>query len=374
MPSNEPQTPRHLLHVFSTFGIGGPQVRFATLANAYGRRYRHTIVAMDRDFACAERLEPGLDVTLAPLPVVKGAGLSPANLRRFRGTIRSVGPDLLLTYNWGAIEWALANRLRPLCRHVHLEDGFGPEETGRRQLARRVWMRRVALSGASEIVVPSRVLERIARERWGFSRGRVRYIANGIDCDRFAERSGSRAALGLPEQALLIGSVGALRPEKNFGRLIRAFAALPERLGAHLVLVGDGPERGSLEAAAMSLSVADRVHFTGRLERPEQVLGHLDLFALSSDTEQMPIGLIEAMAAGLPVAATDVGDVRKMVSGDNRRFVVATSAEGELTGAMARLLGDADARQRLGAANQVKAQADYGLDRMLASYAALFDG
>jgi hypothetical protein len=156
---------------------------------------------MDGDYACAARIDAGVPLELAPMPVVKGGGLSIANLRRFRSTIRAARPDLLLTYNWGAIEWALANRLAPLCRHVHFEDGFGPDEADGRQLARRVWLRRLALSGRSEIVVPSRLLERIARERWRFAARRVRYIPNGVDCSvasacclrpQHARASGSR--------------------------------------------------------------------------------------------------------------------------------------------------------------------------------------
>jgi L-malate glycosyltransferase len=372
MTSPEPGQPRHLLHVFSTFGTGGPQVRFATLAGALGQRFRHTIVAMDGDYSCASRIDPSVPVELAPMPVVKGAGLSLANLRRFRHTIRAARPDLLLTYNWGAIEWALANRLRPLCRHVHFEDGFGPDEADSRQLARRVWLRRLALSGRSEIVVPSRLLQSIARERWRFSVKRLRYIPNGVDCARFAERIGSRAEFGLPEDGLLVGSVGALRPEKNFARLIRAFARLPAQLDAHLVLVGDGPERSALEATATQLGLSGRVHFAGRRDHPERVLCHLDLFALSSDTEQMPISLIEAMAAGLPVAATDVGDVRAMLSEENRRFVTPVDAEAALATSMARLLEEPETRRRLGKANRVRAQSEYSLDKMVRSYAELF--
>jgi L-malate glycosyltransferase len=372
MTSPEPSPPRHLLHVFSTFGTGGPQVRFATLANALGARFRHTIVAMDGDYSCAPRIDPSVPVELAPMPVVKGGGLSLANLRRFRHTIRAARPDLLLTYNWGAIEWALANRLRPLCRHVHFEDGFGPDEAGGRQLPRRVWLRRFALSGRSEIVVPSRLLQSIARQRWRFSVKRLRYIPNGVDCARFGERGGNRADFTLPEGGLLVGSVGALRPEKNFARLIRAFAKLPAKLDAHLLLVGDGSERDSLESLAGQLAVADRVHFTGRLDKPERVLCHLDLFALSSDTEQMPISLIEAMAAGLPVAATDVGDVRAMLAEENRRFVTPVDAEAALATSMARLLEEPETRHRLGRANRARAQTEYSLDKMVRSYAELF--
>ena len=376
MGAPEPAGRRHLLHVFSTFGVGGPQVRFATIANWLGRKYRHSLIAMDGNYDCADRLDPELDVTLSPLRVEKGPGLSLANLRLFRATLGRLRPDLLLTSNWGSVEWALANRLRPICRNLHFEDGFGPDEADGRQLARRIWFRRLALSGPSEIVVPSRLLHRIATERWRFSARRVHYVPNGVDCDRFA-RSPDPALLGPsppPPGAPIVGSVGGLRPEKNFARLVRAMADLPPELNAWLVLVGDGPERPALERLALSLGLEGRVLFTGSLSNPEAMLGHFDVFALSSDTEQMPIGLLEAMAAGLPVAATDVGDVREMLAEANWPLVVARADEAGLTAALAALLADPERRRRLGEANRSRARGEYDEARMVEAYDRLFAG
>jgi len=113
-----------LLSVFATFRVGGPQVRFASLANHLGRRFRHVIVAMDNQFDCKDRLDPGLDVSLHPLSYDKGSMFK--NLRLFRSLLRQIKPDTLVTHNWGSIEWAMAN-WPGLVRHVHIEDGFGPQ-------------------------------------------------------------------------------------------------------------------------------------------------------------------------------------------------------------------------------------------------------
>ena len=97
-------------------------------------------------------------------------------------------PDLLLTYNWGAIEWALADRIRPVCPHLHVVDGFGPEEA-RAQLPRRVWLRRLALSGRTTVVVPSQSLRALATAVWGLNPGRVRHIPNGVDAAALARQA-----------------------------------------------------------------------------------------------------------------------------------------------------------------------------------------
>ncbi len=168
--------PRTVLSVFATFAVGGPQVRFAALANRYGARYRHLIVAMDGNVACRERLSPSLDVRFSPVPIRKGAII--ANLRAFRRFLRAQRPDVLVTHNWGSIEWAAAN-LPALVRHVHIEDGFGPEERDR-QLRRRVLIRRLVLR-RSTLAVPSRTLARIAMGVWRLAPQRVHFIPNGID-------------------------------------------------------------------------------------------------------------------------------------------------------------------------------------------------
>ena len=277
-------------------------------------------------------------------------------------------PDALLTYNFGAIEAALAHRLWPSCRHVHFEDGFGPDEVSGRQLLRRVWLRRLALSGRTRIVVPSRTLERIALSEWRFAASRVEYLPNGVDLKRFAPRPDAATA-----GTLKVGIVSALRPEKNVARLLRAVAALPETADISLVVAGDGPERRALTALADTLDIASRVEFAGHVARPEQLMRRLDLFALSSDTEQMPLTLLEAMASGLPVVATDVGDVRATLPPSQYPFVVQPDDETALSAAMATLARDRALARRLGAANRERVCTHYGEDAMIRRYAQLFD-
>ena len=354
--------PPLLLHVYSTFGVGGPQVRFAAIANHFGQRWRHVIVAMDGNTACRERLDPGLSVSFPDVGLHKGE--TTGNIRRIRAVLREMRPRTLITSNWGSIEWAMANAL-PLVRHVHLEDGFGPEERDR-QLPRRVWTRRVFLR-RSTVVVPSRVLERIATEVWRLPRGRLRYVPNGIDMGKFG--TGGAAENAVP----VVGTVTALRAEKNLARLVRAFRRVVDVMPATLVLVGDGPELPMLQALVAELGLGGTVRFTGHVAQPQALYAGFDVFALSSDTEQMPLSVLEAMAARLPVAATDVGDVREMLAEANGRFVVPRD-DGALAEALAALLRDPARRGAIGADNRAKAERDFDQATMFAAWAALFDG
>ncbi|MFL5288253.1 MAG: glycosyltransferase, partial [Rhodopila sp.] len=287
---------------------------------------------------------------------------------RFHRKLRVWRPDVLVTCNWGAIEFALANLL-PVARHLHVVDGFGPEERAA-QIPRRVLIRRLALS-RSPVVLPSRTLVGIANDVWKLPARVIRYVPNGIDLGRFAAAAdGTRRAPGRGAGASVIGTVAALRAEKNLARLLRAVAAVP---GCRLVIVGDGPERPALTALAAALGIADRVSFAGHQAETPDFYAQFDLFALSSDTEQMPLSVIEAMASGLSVAATDVGDVRPMLAAENAPFVTALD-DAALAAAIAALAADPALRQRIGVANLAKARRDFDQAAMFAAYGALWRG
>ena len=354
-----------ILSVFPTFAFGGAQVRFAAIANHFGARWRHAIVSMDGNLGARGRLDPALDVQFPPVDARKGDTLG--NVRRFRATLRRLRPHAMLTSNFGSIEWAMANAA-PLVRHVHVEDGFGPEERSR-QLPRRVWLRRLFLRGRT-VVLPSRTLMAIAADIWRLDPRRLRYVPNGVDLLRFA---GPAAPAPWPGEGPVIGTVAALRAEKNLGRLLRAFRIATAAAPARLVIVGDGPDRAGLQALAQELGIAHAVYWAGHVEQPAPLYKAFDIFAISSDTEQMPLSVLEAMAAGLPVAATHVGDIAAMLPESGRPFV--TPQEDAALGAALRRLIEAPAlRQALGAANRAKAERDFDQQAMFAAWAALIDG
>jgi len=356
---------RTLLHVFPSFEIGGAQLRFVQLANHFGRCYRHVIVAMDGLTAAKERLSPDVEAILLPFP----AGQT---VLKIRSMLREVRPDLLITSNWGTIDWAIAN-LSQRVAHVHLEDGFGREEA-QQQFKRRIWTRRLVLRN-STVVVPSRGLFRIASEIWKLPSGALMHIENGVNCTRFSNNADAALAAkyGVRPEIPVIGTIGALRAEKNQRRLLEAFALVVRSRPAQLLIVGDGPERASLQHAAETLGIAGQVVFTGTSPVPEQLLPMFSLFALSSDTEQMPLSILEAMAASRAIAATDVGEIGEMVAPENQRFVVRRHASA-LANAMLELLAEPARAKEVGRANRARAVAVYDESKMFGAYRRLFDG
>jgi glycosyltransferase involved in cell wall biosynthesis len=352
----------HWLHVFATLKAGGPQMRTLQLVGRLPG-VRHTFVAMDGRWDALDAGPPGARWERIEPPPRRGFF---AMGRAMAALIGSSAPDLLLTYNWGAIESVLAARGLRLRRLVHHEEGFGPAEV-QRQHRRRVWARRVLLRRAAAVVVPSRTLEAIALRRWRVPRERLHWLPNGVDLARFVP------APRAPHGDVVIGHVGGLRGEKNQQLLLRAFACMRRRQQARLLVVGAGEDFAPLAQLAADLAIVDRVTWAGASADTSEVYRDMDVFALSSRTEQMPLVVLEAMACGLPIVSTDVGDVAGMVAPENRAFIAPPDEPLALAVALDALVDDAGKRRAIGAANRARCERDWELGACLARYAALYE-
>jgi glycosyltransferase involved in cell wall biosynthesis len=266
------------------------------------------------------------------------------------------GYDLILSFNWGAMDGVMAHRLfrrlKRLPPLIHHEDGFNADEAHTRDPLRNRY-RQIALSRAKALVVPSNELAHIAQKEWYQKAEKVHQIPNGIDVRAYAGRRPVAAIPGLEEDGrLVVGTLAGLRPVKNLRRMVRAVEPLKDKV--RLVIVGEGEERESILTEARALGIDD-VLMPGFLPRPQDYVGAFDIFALSSDSEQFPISLVEAMAAGLPVVSTDVGDVSAMVARSNRPYVVAPDSLSDFRAALGKLVADPALRAKIGEANRKRA-------------------
>jgi glycosyltransferase involved in cell wall biosynthesis len=373
--SRKPNQVPRILHIHSTFDPGGKEVRCARLINAFGAGAEHAIVSGDPDRrGAAALIDPKRRVAWPAFPSLNGKPL-PGRLKTIAAAM--AGYDLICTYNWGAMDAVMAHtlfadvyRLPPL---VHHEDGFNEDEALRLKTGRNFY-RRIALGRTSALVVPSRLLQRIALETWQQPHTRVRRIPNGVDTRAFAKKPRADALPSLVKRKgeKWVGTLAGLRKVKDLPRLVRAFSRLPDDW--HLVIAGDGPERRAIVAEAERLRIEDRVHLPGFVAEPKDLVGLFDIFALSSTSEQFPISVIEAMAAGVPVAAPAVGDVADIVAEENRAFIVPGNDQRDLAAALERLAGDAALRATIGAANRTFARKEYDETAMIERYKALYWG
>ena len=362
----------NILHVHSTFALGGKEARAVRLMNAFGDAARHTIwSAMPDQLGARDAIAPGVRYEIAQDPPSLTGRPS---VSRYEAISRYMARfDLVLSYNWGAMDAVMAGRVfgKRMPPIVHHEDGFNADEAEGLKPQRNMY-RRIALAATQALVVPSQTLEEIALAAWKQPRERVYRIPNGVPVARYAERPEPAAIPGFHRQPgeIVVGTLAGLREVKNLPMLVRAAGGVP--LPVRLVIVGEGPDRARIEAIAGVMDMADKLHLPGFLPDPHRYIGLFDIFALSSHSEQFPIAVVEAMAAGLPVSSPHVGDVSRMLSHANYPYVVPNIDEVELRDSITAFARDPKARETVGAANQARARADYDEAAMIARYADLY--
>lgn len=368
------KSPR-ILHLHSTFDAGGKELRNVRLINEWRKEVDHAIVSGDLEKRGAARLiGKKAKISWPKFPSLQGKPM-PGRLVALAKAM--AGYDLICTYNWGAIDAVMAHtvfgdafKLPPL---VHHEDGFNEDEA-KKLKRRRNWYRKIALGRTAALVVPSATLEDIALNVWDQPRSRVRRIPNGINTRAFGAPAKRDILPGLVKHKdeFWLGTLAGLRAVKQLDVLVRAMDRMPQEW--QLVIAGEGPEREALLAEAERIGAEDRVHLPGFVAEPAKLVGLFDMFALSSQSEQFPISVVEAMAAGLPVVAPRVGDIGSMVSSDNGPALVDAGDEKALAKALARLADDPVTRKRMGQANRQKAREEFDERRMIDRYRALYWG
>lgn len=245
--------PPRLLHMHSSFSLGGKEARAIRLMNLWGDRARHSILSgVASDMGARAAIDAGVAVDFpVDVPLI-----GPMRLSRLRALAAFMaGYDLILSYNWGAMDGVMAHRLfarsMNLAPLIHHEDGFNIDEVDRLKTRRNLY-RRFGLARVHGLVVPSVVLERIALRAWRQPASRLHLIRNGIDVARYAAPPAPDAIPGLVRSPgkLIVGTLAGLRPVKNIRRLVRAVARHRDRL--QLVVVGEGEERDSIMREAQA--------------------------------------------------------------------------------------------------------------------------
>lgn len=293
-----------------------------------------------------------------PLPQIRSRGDVGA-VRRTVGAVRALAPGIAhLNQNrpWGN-PWALAAALAtPGLKVVTVDQMPRPPETRRHALMKRVSGPRVD----AQVTLGPKMADLLARIS-GVPRERIRVIPGGIpDTGAAPERSNDPP---------VIGAVGRLERQKAQDLLLRA---LPEVPDVRCVIVGEGELRGSLEELAASLGVADRVEFTGWRDDARELLKTFDLVINPSYFEAQGTTIMEAMLAGVPVVATDVGGTSDVISEGETGWLSRPNDAADLARAIREALADPDALRAAGRRAREVALERYTAERMAAQFYALY--
>ncbi len=368
-----PKPRARVAHVVLGLRAGGLERVVLDLVQGMDRaRFDPMVIALDEPGELAPRLAP-MEVPLRLLE--RGRGLDPRVIGELSEVLGREGIDLVHTHNprphvHGALAALAARRVtgkRP--RVVHTKHGRNyPDDLG------RVIANRMASALTDRIVAVSDDARRVALEIERGSTRRLVTIRNGVDTRVFQPGDAVRARrlLDVPEDVLHVGCVARLSPEKDHATLIQAFARVRTvHPGARLSLVGEGPERGALEALCKKFGLQGAVFFLGHRDDVPALLPGFDLFALASRTEGTSLTLLEAAAAGLPIVATRVGGNPEVVADGETGLLVPAGEPVALADAISGLWTRPD-RARMGAKGRALVETRYGIGKMISAYETLY--
>ncbi|HUY35268.1 MAG TPA: glycosyltransferase [Pirellulales bacterium] len=313
------------------------------------------------------------DLRAAGVPVTligKRLKIDPAAYWRLKRHITSLRPELVHTWLFAANAYgraaALASGVRKIVAGERCVDPWKVwhELAIDRWLARRTDRIVVNSSGVSDFYA-----------RQGIAAGKFALIPNGIVPlpPSTVSRAELLAELELPADTRLIGAVGRLWPQKRIKDLIWATDLLKViRDDVHLLVIGDGPHRVRLERFRRQVEIEDRVHFLGHRADVPRFLRHFDVVWLASEYEGLPNVIMEAMAAGVPVVASDIPGNRDLVVPGQTGFLVPLGDRAAFARQTRVLLDDAELAGRFGAAGRERVLREFSIERMIERHAELY--
>ena len=368
-----------IAHVVFRFDVGGLENGVVNLINRIpDDRYRHAIIVLTEytDF----RLRLNRDIPLFALHKRPGKDLG-LHLRLWR-LLRRLQPDVVHTRNLNALEAQLPAFLAGVPGRVHGEHGWDVHDlTGASRKYR--WWRRLFRPFVRRYIPLSLHLADYLRGPIGVPAQRIACICNGVDVQKFCPPAhGFRDALPDPgfadEDVVVIGTVGRMETVKDQVTLARAFVLMVRqhpgaRQRLRLVMVGEGALRAQVMALLQQEGLAQFAWLPGKRQDAAQLLRAFDVFVLPSLAEGISNTILEAMASGRPVVATDVGGNGELVvNGETGRLVPSADPQALAT-AIWDYVDSPDLRTRHGAAGRARAEQRFSIDRMVADYLSVYD-
>jgi glycosyltransferase involved in cell wall biosynthesis len=361
--------PARVLYVIWSLEMGGAERIVESLAAGIDRRRFTPVVAcLNHPGRLAASLrQRGVRV----IALHKGPGVDWRALRRLATLMRRLRIDVVHAHLWGGNLWGrLAGRLCGVRAIVIQEHGLQPWR-GRLHW----WLDRRLLGLADRVLFVSERAMRDYRSRTGASAARCVLIPNGIEWDaRGLDRASARRQLGWEPDERVIVSIGRLVPEKGHEDLLKALGLLRRQGEAvRVVLIGDGPHRPALMHLQARQGLDGSVVFAGTQDDVAPWLVGADAYVQPSRREALPLALLEAMAAGVPVIATRVGEVERLIRHGREGFLVPPADPAALAGTLLEVLRIPEQARHVAARAQQLVQSQYSRARMLDSVQALYD-
>lgn len=376
-----------IAHVLHRLYLAGAEILAADLARKLSDRYRFVFLCLD---ALGPLEQPMRDLGCAVVNLQRAPGIDLSVARRMARVLREQNVGLVHAHQYTPFFYAAASRLPPSRWSLQgppiLFTEHGRHYPDFRRPKRILANRCLLLRRADRVTAVGHFVKRMLVENEGIADARIDVIHNGIDPAPFtaghpaAMRQEVRAELGLPPDAPVMLQVARFHPVKDHVTAVRAMAHLRDALGpvpaSHapvLLLAGDGEKRGEIEQLSRSLSLGDAVRFIGVRQDVPRLMAAADVFVLSSLSEGISVTLLEAMAASLPIAATDVGGNSEVVAHDLTGLLSPRQDHAALGAHLLRLLRDPPLRQAMGSAGRQRLLDHFTQQRMHAQFIDLYE-
>jgi sugar transferase (PEP-CTERM/EpsH1 system associated) len=374
-----PEQPRLVVHLVSQLDVGGLETGLMNLiTHMPPERYRHAIVCLcDGGDHHAHIRERGVEV----ISLHKRAGSDFGHYLRMYRALRALQPDLVHTRNLPGMKGQLVAALAGVKLRVHGEHGRDIADLHGKRRRYRL-LRRLLRPLIGHFIAVSGELEQWLIEHVGAEPARVSQISNGVDSVQFHPRLGPPAAVGpsgfMQENAYVIGSVGRMDEIRGHLTLVEAFLRLiasphPAHQRLRLMVIGDGPMRAECQAMLNRAGAAHRAWLPGGRADIPQLLRAMDLFVLPSLAEGSSSAILEAMATGLPVVATNVGGNPELVHPGFTGILVPPMSPDVMAAAIADYCRIPEMGARHGARARSQVIARHSLPAMARSYLAIYD-
>ena len=387
-------TPIRIARVVTRFGVGGVERHVSALtANLNHEKFRSWLICGRAEKNERECPEFARDAGVEPVFIEslrRNLGIWDVNASfKLHRVLKRIQPQIVETHQSkaGALGRSMArltfgsNGQRPRLIHTfhgHQFNGYFKGPVARTFILIERWLAR--LTDMIVTVTPT-IRRQLINDYQIVDASRVRVVPLGFDFswlnDICRERGWLRARLGVNDSTVLFGAVGRLAPIKNTELLLRSFARMmrEHRVDARLILVGDGEMRDPLESLARELSISDQVLFAGWVLDRARIFCDLDVTCLSSHNEGSPLCLIESIAAGVPVVATNVGGVADVTSSELDGELIEPGNEEAYAAALARA---AERRRRVPHQRSAALRDFYSIRRLIGDmesiYSELLDG
>ncbi|MBM4000056.1 MAG: glycosyltransferase [Planctomycetes bacterium] len=367
--------------VVNGFVVGGIQRSVARIVNGLDvSRFECSIISLTDDLSAAGWIT---NPTVRVVTLGKRAGNDIGVAVRLARVLRTLRPRIVQSHNWGTlVETVCARRIAGVPVHIHAERGTVGAHNwspGWRTSIRRIVMR-LALETVDVAMTNAESVAKRLCECCGYLQSRMIVIPNGLDVRTsngdHAERSKTRRTIGARDDDIVVGSIGRLDPVKGFDMAVDAVRMLrAHRSDVHFVVIGDGPMREQLSAKVREAECASYVHLVGHHDDVETWLRAMDVYVNTSISEGMSQSILEAMAIGLPMIVTDVGDNARLVGGPEPcGLVVPPNCKGVLAWAMNWVAASVRVREELGRSALRRYRENYTASRMLERFSHLYGG